>query len=369
MTPITAPITDAETLAAAAARLAAAPRLALDTEFMRERTYYAELAFLQVADAHGVELIDPLADLERAALGRLLGAPGQVKVLHAARQDVEVLLPLTGAPLAPVLDTQLAAALLGAPPQVGYGDLIARELGVTLDKGQARTDWTRRPLSAAQLEYAADDVRYLLPLAARLEERLDALGRLAWFREDSARLADPALYRVDPAEAWQRFKAADTLPPPEQARLRALAAWREARAMRRNLPRGWVLTDEAVRAIARAAPASPAALRGLDVMAPGAVDKLAAEILAALEAAAAQPGEALVQRREGRPDPAERECQRRLTELVRRIAAGLGLAPEVLATQRDLKRVVRGEPAAGVFGGWRRELLAEALAAEAARGP
>ncbi len=366
MNPI--PIADDATLATVAARLAGSPRLALDTEFMRERTYYAELAFVQVADDAGVALIDPLAAIDRARLGALLAVPGQAKVLHAARQDVEVLLPITGAPLAPVLDTQLAAALLGFPPQVGYGDLIGGELGVTLDKGQARTDWTRRPLSPAQLAYAADDVRYLLPLLARLEERLAALGRLEWFHEDTALLADPGLYRLDPADAWQRFKAIETLPPREQARLRALAAWRETQAMRRNLPRGWVLTDDAARMIARAAPASLAALQALDVMPPGAVAKLGGEILAALAEAAGASLEGLAQRNEGRPAPEERERLRRLGERAKQLAGGLGIAPEVLATQRDLRRIVRGEPVAQVLRGWRLAELGPALEQQLRRG-
>lgn len=362
------PITDDAALAAAAARLAAAPRLALDTEFMRERTYYAELAFLQLADAEDVALIDPLAAIDRALLARLLAVPGQVKVLHAARQDIEVLLPVTAAPLAPVLDTQLAAALLGFAPQVGYGDLIASELGIALDKSQARTDWTRRPLSPAQLSYAADDVRWLLRLAARLEERLAARGRLAWFHEDTALLADPGLYRLDPVDAWQRFKAIETLPPREQLRLRALAAWREARAMRRNLPRGWVLSDEAARAIARLGPASIAALKGLDVMPPGAADKLGAELLAALADADAQPLDGIAQRNDGRPAPAERERTRRLGERIRQAAAALGIAPEVLATQRDLRRIARGEAVATVLRGWRLAEFGPVLEDELRRG-
>jgi len=362
VTPI--PITDDAALTAAAARLAGSPRLALDTEFMRERTYYAELAFVQVADEGHVALVDPLAGVGRAALAALLGVPSQVKVLHAARQDIEVLLPITGTPLAPVLDTQLAAALLGFAPQVGYGDLIAAELGVTLEKSQARTDWTRRPLSPAQLSYAADDVRYLLPLAARLEERLASLGRLAWFQEDSALLADPGLYRVDPVDAWQRFKAIESLPPREQARLRALAAWREARAMRRNLPRGWVLTDDAARTIARAGPADLAALKALGVMPPGAADKLGAEILQALAEAAAASLDGLVQRHDTRPAPEERERLRRLGDRLREAAGALQIAPEVLATQRDLRRLIRGETLDVVLRGWRRQVVGPALAAD-----
>ena len=366
MNPI--PIADDASLATAARRLATAPRLALDTEFMRERTYYAELALLQLADGDAVTLIDPLAGLEPGRLAALLQVPGQTKVLHAARQDVEVLLPVTGTPLAPILDTQLAAALAGHPPQIGYGELVLRELGQTLEKGQARTDWTRRPLSPAQLAYAADDVLWLLPLAAKLEARLEQLGRLAWLHHDATLLSEPSLYALHPGDAWQRFKGIESLPPAEQARLRALAAWREARAARRNLPRGWVLADDAARAIARAAPAGIAALQSLDVMPAGAIDKLGAEIVAALAEAAAGSTDGLVQRQDARPSAEERERLRRLGDALRRVSTALGLAPEVVATQRDLRRIARGEAVGAVLRGWRLAELGPALDAEVARG-
>ena len=355
-------------LEAAAEQLAAGPRLALDTEFMRERTYYAELALLQLGGSTGIALIDPLAAVDRALLAAVLAVPGQLKVLHAARQDIEVLLPVTGAPLAPVFDTQVAAGLLGYAPQIGYGELVLRELGQVLEKGQARTDWTRRPLSAAQLEYAADDVRWLLPLAAQLEQKLAALGRLAWLADDLGAIADPRLYRVDPAEAWQRLKGIESLPVPEQLRLRALAAWRESRAMRRNLPRGWVLTDDAARSLARRPPATIAAIKALEVMPPGAADKMGEELLAALAAAGTASGDGLAQRPDARPELAERERTRRLGDCLREIAKGLALAPEILATQRDLRRMARGEAVAAVLAGWRLAMLAGPLEAELARG-
>lgn len=364
----TGPITDSAALAAAVAGLRAAPRIALDTEFLRERTYTAELALVQVGDGTEIALIDPLASMDLGPLGALLAAPEVTKVLHAARQDIEVLLPLAGAPLTPLVDTQIAAALLGMPAQVGYADLVARELGHTLEKSQARTDWTRRPLSAAQLEYARDDVRWLLPLASRLEERLDALGRRAWLAEDCARLADPLAYRVDPAQAWQRLKGIESLPPTEQVRLRQLAAWREERAIRRNLPRGWVLADDGLRAVARAEPRSLEALRGLGAMPPGAVDKLGPEILEQLERARGVSAEGIVRRQDTRPDAAEQARGRRLTATLKRIGDELAIAPEVLATQRDLRRIARGEPAELVLAGWRATLLAAPLAAEAAAG-
>lgn len=355
------PVDRTEDLAPVAARMAVAPRIAIDTEFMRERTYYAELALVQMADGEGITLLDPLAPLEPALLASVLRHPHQTKVLHAARQDVEVLLPLTETPLAPVLDTQVAAALCGYAPQIGYGELVARELDVVLEKGQARTDWKQRPLTPQQLSYAADDVRYLLKLAEQLEEKLASLGRSAWLAEDLAALADPTLYRVDPADAWQRFKGLEALPVREQMRLRTIAAWRESEAIRRNLPRGWVLADDAARTITRAAPGTLDALARLDVMAPGAVEKLGPGILAALDQAADLPVDGLHQRIEGRPDPAEREWQKRLAEAVKRVGAELSMAPEVLATQRDLRRIVQGEPVERVLRGWRLSLLAEPL--------
>jgi ribonuclease D len=361
-------IAEGNALAAAALRLGREPRLALDTEFMRERTYVAELALVQLAGETDVELVDPLSGLDLGPLSVLLSAPAQLKVLHAARQDIEVLLPVTRLPLAPLLDTQIAAALLGMPAQIGYADLVGRELGQSLDKGQARTDWTRRPLSAAQLKYAADDVRWLLPLAARLEERLASAGRLGWLREDCAQLTDAALYRVEPREAWQRLRGIESLPVAEQQRLRALAEWREARALRRNLPRGWVLADDALRLIARGAPRDLTSLRALGAIADGTVDKLGREILAALDGAAASFPDDIVQRTDGRPAAEEQARGKRLGARLRAIAAELELAPEVLATQRDLRRIARGDPPAVVLSGWRRELLGASLGEELARG-
>ncbi len=360
-------ITASSELASAAARFATSARLALDTEFLRERTYVAELALVQLGDGTSVELVDPLADLDLGPLAALLTDAALPKVLHAGRQDVEVLLPLTRTPVAPLIDTQIAAALLGHAAQIGYADLVERELGQVLEKSQARTDWTRRPLSQAQLEYAADDVRWLLPLAERLEERLAARGRLEWLREDCRALADAELYRVRPGDAWQRLKGIETLPPREQQRLRVLAAWRETEALRRNLPRGWLLADEALRAIARAAPRDVAALQALDVMATSAAGKLGPGILAEIARAATLDLDGIVQRTEGRPSQDERALTRRLTERVRAIATALELAPEVLATQRDLKRMAHGEAPAVVLGGWRVGILAEPLAAELAR--
>jgi len=193
--------------------LAEAASLAVDTEFVRERTYFPRLCLVQVAEAGRVSLVDTLALEDLGPLEALLGRRSAVKVLHAARQDLEVLMPVTGTPTGPVFDTQIAAALLGFPPQVGYADLVRQLLGVELPKGHARTNWAARPLREEQLAYAADDVRYLGPVAAALTGRLRAAGRVAWLEEDCAAVSDPALYRNEPADAWRRVKGLDRMRP------------------------------------------------------------------------------------------------------------------------------------------------------------
>jgi ribonuclease D len=364
-------ISDPATIAAACARLEATPRVALDTEFLRERTYRAELALVQLADSQTIALVDPMPGAGLGPLVDLLLAPGRVKVLHAARQDIEVLLPLTGVPLAPVFDTQIAAALLGFPPQIGYADLVQRVLGLPIAKAGgrnlARTDWTRRPLTGEQLEYAEDDVRYLLELAQRLEEQLESRGRLDWLAEECLRISDPALYRQNPADAWQRFKGVDALPQEERARLKALAEWREARAQRRNLPRGWVLSDEAARELARNPPATIEALQARRIFKEDTAARLGPDLLAAL-AGARDAGDG-PERVNSRPSAEEDAVARLLGRRLKAVAEELGLAPELLATQRDLKRLARGERELSVLTGWRGRIAGPALLELLAPGP
>jgi len=362
------PISTPADLASVIASFAPHAKLALDTEFLRERTYLAELALVQISDGTQISLIDPLAGISLDSLAQLFMDPTRTKVLHAARQDIEVLLPLTLNPLAPIFDTQIAAALLGMPVQIGYADLVLRELGITLEKSQTRTDWTKRPLSEAQLHYAADDVRWLLPLAERLEDRLHNSGRLAWLIEDCATLINPAIYRMNPIDAWQRLKGVQSLPPSEQQRLRALAAWREARAQRRNLPRSWVLTDDAIRAIAQRAPTDIAGLQRLAVMPVGASEKFWPEIKETLALAAEQPPNGITQTVDVKPSPEEQAAAKRLAERMRTLAQSLNLLPEVLGTQRDLRRIASGEPPLTVLSGWRAEILADPLAQALAGG-
>ena len=336
--------------------------LALDTEFVRERTYYPKLCLVQAAIGGEVVLVDALAIADGGALTRELKDPGRLKLLHAARQDIEALLPLTGSPIAPVFDTQQAAALLGFPAQVGYAELARQLLDVELAKGHARTDWARRPLSREQLAYAADDVRYLPALAAALEERLVSAGRRAWLDEESRALRDLALYRIEPAEAWRRLKGLERYDAPALAAARALAAWRERRAMDRNLPRGWILPDAAIHELAQSRPRTRDALMRIAALPQGTAARAADELLAAIatpveEDAPRAPDDA------GRPGPEQLRIQKSLQKQLAAIATQLGIQPEVLATRRELAALARGVREVPVLAGWRREAVGEPLLA------
>jgi ribonuclease D len=348
-----------------AARLQSAPAIALDTEFLRERTYRAELCLIQAATTDDATCIDPLAQMPLTPLIPVLsgdapsGSP--VKVMHASRQDVEVLFPLAGL-VRPVFDTQIAAALTGLPAQVGYGELVRRTLGTELAKSHTRTDWSRRPLSIEQVEYALDDVRYLLPLKSSLEEQLDKLGRLPWLAEELAGLADVQSFTVNPDDAWQRLKGLRGLDPGRTRLTRALAAWREQRAIDRNRPRGWILDDIALREIVMRVPRSVDELSQVPELPAGVVKNCAEEILGMIAAAnVPDPPPPLISR--PRPSPEQTALVRKLAALNQAIAQSLGLSPEVLATRRDIEQLAEGGRDVSVLQGWRRAVVGEPMLA------
>jgi ribonuclease D len=300
--------------------------------------------------------------LRTAARSRPCSRIPAPKILHAARQDIEALLPLTVTPLAPVFDTHQSAALPGFPAQIGYAELVRQLLGVELAKGHARTDWSRRPLSQEQLAYAADDVRYLPAIAEALEARLAAAGRRAWFDEESASLRDIALYRVEPAEAWRRLKGLERLDDAAFSAARALAAWRERRAMARNLPRGWVLPDAAIHQLAQSRPRTREQLSRADAVPPGTAARAADELLAAIATAPddVPPRDAV---EAGRPGAEELRLEKALQKELAAIAAELAIQPEILATRRELAALSRGARELPVLAGWRRDVVGERLLA------
>lgn len=339
---------------AVATALSELDAVGLDTEFMRERTYYAQLCLVQLGSAALAVCVDPLALPSLDALRPLMDAPRPCKILHAARQDMEVLAPAVGT-VRNVFDTQVAAALAGFPAQVGYAELVRQVLGIELHKSQTRTDWSRRPLSAAQIDYALDDVRHLPPLREQLTQRLGQLGRSGWFDEEMAEIGNDA-YVVDPEQAWLRIKTFADLDSHRQRLAQSLAAWRERRAMTSDRPRGWILPDAALRDIVLQVPRDPAALERIRELPDGIRANSGAQILELVGAAAVpDPAAPLPQRR--RPDTQQLEQVARLADISRRVAGTLQLAPEVLATRRELEALVRGERDGALLRGWRRDAV------------
>jgi len=355
----TAPLSDQSAVDELGLRLAEAPWIALDTEFMRERTYRAQLCLLQFALPGDALCVDPLADVELAPLRAPLTA-GAPKILHAARQDLEVLWPAFG-PLSPVFDTQVAAALAGFPAQVGYGELVQKVLGVQVEKGQTRTDWSRRPLSAAQIHYAIEDVAHLAPLREELLERLDRLGRLGWLEEELAGLADAGKLFVDPENAHERLRFGGELDPHRQRLLKALAEWRERRAIEKDRPRSWILDDAALRALVLDPPRSAVELARMPELTPSFVERSGRAILGLVQAAGL-PAELPPPPARPRPDPVVQARVKRLAAIVQKRAGELEMASEVLATRRDLEAIARRGDLAPLAG-WRRAVLGEELLA------
>lgn len=336
--------------------------IGIDTEFLRERTFYPRLCLVQIAAGAEVWLVDAIR-APLAPLAAPLAAATTIKLVHSARQDVEALYLSAGCLPAPLFDTQVAAGCTGLKPQIGYAELVATLLGVHLDKAHTRTDWSRRPLSAEQLAYAADDVRYLEEVAARLQERLRALGRERWVTEDCATLGDPSRLEPDPARAWERLRAIAQLPPRPRARAKAIAEWRERLARERNLPRGWILPDAAIFAIAHSGPTTAAQLAAVDGMPESFNSGFAQSLLARL---ADLPHDAAGMA-ESAPDPRPTDAQKALAERLVRIldacAAELGVSAEVLATRGQIRAIAMGRRDVEALSGWRREMIGDRLLA------
>jgi ribonuclease D len=358
MTPI---ITTAE-LQAFCDRLAQAPFIAVDTEFMRETTYWPKLCLVQVAGPADSAVIDPLAEgLDLAPLLALLAAPSVGKVFHAARQDIEIFNNLGVIPT-PLFDTQIAAMAAGFGEQVAYDALVRQMLRIDLDKSSRFTDWARRPLSQAQLDYALADVTHLAALYPILRERLQKAGRLSWVEEEMASLVDPALYDVSPENAWRRLKprkhAAKYL-----AVLRAVAAWREATAQQRDQPRGRILKDEAIDEIATQAPTDPDGLNRLRSVPKGfAGSRFGPELIEAVRAALKDPeGYApVIERNGGGPPPAPGAIIELLKVLLKARAEDAGVASKLIATVSDLEKLAADDHAdTPALRGWRREAFGE----------
>lgn len=359
------PVTTSAELLHALDRLTDADFVALDTEFMRESTYFPKLCLVQVATPAHCALIDPLAVPNLQPLWNFLNDRARIKVLHAARQDLEVLLVSMRIALSgPIFDTQIAAALLGHPAQIGYGALVAARLGQQLEKGHTRTDWSRRPLSQDQVQYAEDDVRYLVPLYLNLRDALEEAGRVPWLYEETGELELPSLHRTEPEAAWKRLKGLDRLRPEQRATAKLLAHWREETAIKHDKPRGWILADDALREIAERLPGSAQELENVRTLPAGVVRRRDEELLALVTKGREQGDHEPATTLPPRPEPQQLAMVTKLMNLTRTTAEELKVSPELLATRRDVEQLVFSRRTDRLSTGWRKDVIGDQLIAK-----
>jgi ribonuclease D len=352
-----------EALAAFLGELSSAPYLALDTEFLRDQTYYPKLCLIQVAapGPGGLEaIIDPLAPgLDLAPFYELLKRPDIVKVLHAARQDIEIFYLQGGVLPDPLFDTQVAAMVCGFGDAASYETLARKLAHVEIDKSARFTDWSHRPLSKRQLEYALADVTHLRVVYEKLSAQLTRTGRSSWVEEEIAALKDPKLYRLDPELAWKRLKPR-TSNKRFLAMLASLAAWREREAQSRDIPRGRVLKDEALTEIAAHPPESDEALERIRAVPKGfANSRLGKGLMEAVEAGrTAPPPDGIVgipARRKREPSPAAIDL---LKTLLRLRAEAANVAPRLIANAEDIEKLAAFEDDdVAALRGWRAEVF------------
>jgi ribonuclease D len=358
-------ITDTEALARFCALQKGAGFVAVDTEFVRERTYWPILCLVQVAGPEGAAAIDALAPgIDLAPLFALMADPAILKVFHAARQDVEIFVNLTGEVPAPLFDTQIAAMVCGFGDAASYETLVSKLARTSLDKSSRFTDWTQRPLSERQIHYALGDVVHLRTVYERLQEKLAANGRAGWFAEEMAELTDPATYRNEPAEMWRRFRLRGRVDRRFLGVLRALAAWREAAAQDRNLPRGRILRDEAIMEIAAHVPKTIEALARTRSLPKGVAEgKLGGEMLEAVSRGLADPQPPAPSARLETP-PGIGPLVELLRVLLKERCEEHQVAQRLVASADDLEAIAADDAApVPALSGWRRMVFgADALA-------
>ncbi len=351
-------ISDSASLANLCTRLAQADYVCVDTEFMRESTYYPELCLIQIADDKEAAAIDPMApgiDL-KPLLDLMTENEDVLKVVHAGGQDIEIIYNLTGKTPYPLFDTQVAAMALGQGEQIGYSNLVDSWLGIAVDKGARFTDWARRPLDARQIEYAIGDVTHLSSIFPKMLERLRTTGRGAWLNQEMERLADPANYANDPDLAWKRVRISGRKPE-VLGRLKALARWRELEAQGKDLPRGRIVKDETLGDMAGHPPKKQsdlARVRGLSASWAG--NDIGARLIAALEAAEPLSADELPPRDDRKPGLGkEGSLVADLLKLLLKIRSrDIDVAAKLLARTEELEALAAGvRTGLPMLEGWR----------------
>lgn len=354
-------ISEPEELAAFCERARDAKVLAVDTEFIREKTYYPRLCLVQVGTAEETAAVDPILIEDLSPLEGLFRDTRVTKVFHACGQDLEVIYDHMGCVPEPVFDTQLAAGFLGYRTQLGYGALVEAYTGVHLPKAEALTDWSRRPLDPEQLAYAEDDVRYLPGIYESMMEELVRRDRLSWVQPELEGLVDPAHLRRDPREAYLHLKRGNSLTRRQLAVAREVCAWRERAAASHDIPRRWVLPDEVTLEVCRRSPKSVSSLgriRGTDKLSRSDAEQV---VTAVAQGLACPPEEYPESKRQRRPSAETEGVVDLMNAVVRIKSEQSGVAAQLIATRDDLVAFAGGRRDGRLSQGWRHELVGEPL--------
>ncbi len=336
--------------------------LAIDTEFLREHTYYPELCLIQVANQDHAMCIDPILLKDLNPLKELFFSPKITKVLHACKQDMEIFLQLWGEIPTPIYDTQIAACLLGQADQVGYAKLVEDMLGINLSKSQSRTDWSKRPLTDAQLSYALADVTHLAELYPLQHAKLEALNRLEWLTEDFDLLGTSDNYTANPQLMWKKLKGIQKLRPAQLVYAQQLAAWRETTAIKNNKPRRHIVMDEAIIDIVKMMPQSIADLENIRSISPTFRKRYASSVLAELASAVSIPQELWpTSKKSLKPTKTQTVVIDILDGILKHECYKYSINPSSLCSKKELQALLAGKTDLDILSGWRYKHAGEAL--------
>ena len=355
-------IETAQELTAFCEKIADAEYIAIDTEFVRDKTYFSKLCLIQIASPSDIACIDPLVVQDLSALKSLFANSAQTKIFHAARQDLEILYSDLGLMPAPMFDTQIAATLLGLGEQIGYGNLVKHYLDINLAKQHARTDWEQRPLSAEQLDYAANDVRYLIQMYPLVLRDLQQYGRESWLENDFSQLLDPGLYQVNNDQLWQKVSGNQKLRRKQLAVLQQLCIWREEIAIKKNKPRKWILSDNIALSIAMSMPSSKPKVANIRGINKATVDKDADAIINCVNTALATPEEQWpTPHKKCKLDKNQEATVDALLAISKLKANEHSISVGAIVNRNELEKLLLDESDLAILTGWRFNLVGETL--------
>lgn len=336
--------------------------IALDTEFLREKTYYPVFCLLQIATPEWVVCVDPIALPDLSELFEVINNPAIVKVLHSCRQDLEIFYQLTGQVTSPVFDTQIAAPLLGFQENPGYAMLVSSFLNINLSKAHTRADWTIRPLSVPQIQYAADDVIYLCKIYQIICQKLEQLGRLDWLDKDFELLKNTELYQVPPANAWLKIKGRNKLTGKQLSIVQALTEWREKTAQAENRPKNWIIRDDLLLELAKLQPETMAELAKIRSIHERSVRRYGKTICQLIDTAKVKsPIPINDKTKSAKKNQKQEAVLDVLTAVVRMRADENSINPMILASRKDLEKLLFGDAESSVLLGWRYSMVGKEL--------